>query len=465
MKKGFTLIELIGVIVVLAIIIFIATPIVNNAIIKTEKKAFKQSAVGMIKSMESSLSDYSDELPVLYEIDEQGIRKLDSYKYNEIQYSGKIDSKGYMYMNAYESTAIYVSNKKYCAVKDILDKDVKVYLVDSKECEEGKYLFHKWQNENGIWQNADDLTVEINTSIEIPNVKAYNSEGEELETTYTVTNITNKNLIGSNIPKLESKYTTNLNDQFAVEYTAYDNSINKEIKKIVKIKVVDTTLPIISNATLKSSTNNYNSNTVNISVEASDNSNGELMMYIGVEEKPTENIEWIPFNIVNQKQLVDSLNGQNYNVYIKIKDSSGNIAEKKFSTYTVYEECSNTTSSKSTGTCSSSCSRSITYTYKDKFTSKTCSTASGGSESCSGGDCIPSTSGSSSSGSSSSGSSDNCGYIDDWDDTSDWWVSEDGYCCYTYGRCFVYWCDSFAEKGLGSIATCGYEDRCTIKCN
>ena len=52
-KKGFTLLELLAVIVVLAIIAIIVTPFVANAIKTAKKGAFKDSAYGMITSAET----------------------------------------------------------------------------------------------------------------------------------------------------------------------------------------------------------------------------------------------------------------------------------------------------------------------------------------------------------------------------------------------------------------------------
>ena len=49
-KKGFTLLELIAVIVIMAIIALIAVPIILNIIDKTNKSALKDAAYGLISA-------------------------------------------------------------------------------------------------------------------------------------------------------------------------------------------------------------------------------------------------------------------------------------------------------------------------------------------------------------------------------------------------------------------------------
>ena len=54
-KKGFTLVELLAVIVILAIIALIATPIILNVINDAKKEAAKDSAYGYIEAIENAI--------------------------------------------------------------------------------------------------------------------------------------------------------------------------------------------------------------------------------------------------------------------------------------------------------------------------------------------------------------------------------------------------------------------------
>lgn len=55
-KKGFTLIELLAVIVILAVIALIATPIIMNVINDAKEGAEKDSAYGIIKTLETEIA-------------------------------------------------------------------------------------------------------------------------------------------------------------------------------------------------------------------------------------------------------------------------------------------------------------------------------------------------------------------------------------------------------------------------
>ena len=54
-RKGFTLVELLAVIVVLAIISLIATPVVLNIIESAKKGSAEQSAIAYVKAIENSV--------------------------------------------------------------------------------------------------------------------------------------------------------------------------------------------------------------------------------------------------------------------------------------------------------------------------------------------------------------------------------------------------------------------------
>ena len=54
-KKGFTLVELLAVIVILAIVAVIATPIILGVIDKAKKGAAEQSALGYIDAVEKQI--------------------------------------------------------------------------------------------------------------------------------------------------------------------------------------------------------------------------------------------------------------------------------------------------------------------------------------------------------------------------------------------------------------------------
>ena len=65
-KKGFTLVELLAVLIILAVISLIATPIVMDLIEKQKKNTFKESIHGIIRSSKISLVSEGFTYPAVY---------------------------------------------------------------------------------------------------------------------------------------------------------------------------------------------------------------------------------------------------------------------------------------------------------------------------------------------------------------------------------------------------------------
>ncbi len=58
-SKGFTLVELLAVIVILAILVLVAAPAVTNIMTKSQKNVFKNDVLGMVKSMDTAFTEKS----------------------------------------------------------------------------------------------------------------------------------------------------------------------------------------------------------------------------------------------------------------------------------------------------------------------------------------------------------------------------------------------------------------------
>ena len=65
-NKGFTLVELLAVIVILAIIAQIATPIILNVISDAKKEAAKDSAYGYIEAIENAIIMNDFDIKIVY---------------------------------------------------------------------------------------------------------------------------------------------------------------------------------------------------------------------------------------------------------------------------------------------------------------------------------------------------------------------------------------------------------------
>ena len=394
-KKAFTLFELMGVIILLGVVALIAVPIVLNSTTKTEKQAYKVSASGILRAIENELANtgYS-EIPVIFVIDKETIRKKESISISEIEYNGKLDSNGYVYVNYYENSAMCICNDKYCATKSYQDKDITVFTKTEKNNCGGNLNLDDNLDLDDITE-TDTVEIDHEFIIYLPNI--YDTEGETLNINYEVKNSSGV-VIGNqdNMKVIPNDYTKIYNDTLTIDYSVYDETINQTKEKTKIISVVDTVFPTL-NPSIES-TDSYKSLNTKITLNAYDKTN--MKMYISKTGYETGG-EWEDYSETKLLTLDGSLDGENRSVYITIMDEAGNKTENTL-IYKVYEECSSTKSNTEYRTCSSSCTKTATITYKDNYTSKVCKTENGSSVSCSGGNC--------SSGSSSGGSSGGSSY-------------------------------------------------------
>ena len=94
-RSGFTLVELLAVIVVLAVIALIATPIVNNSIEKSKKGTAIESANNLISSAEYYILKTKDKYGKVSVLDEN------------LKYSGKKPELGEIEINKQGRASLY----------------------------------------------------------------------------------------------------------------------------------------------------------------------------------------------------------------------------------------------------------------------------------------------------------------------------------------------------------------------
>ena len=66
-KDGFTLVELLAVVVILAVVALIATPIILNVINDAKKSSIKQSAIGYVDAVEKTILEKKTNTDVDYD--------------------------------------------------------------------------------------------------------------------------------------------------------------------------------------------------------------------------------------------------------------------------------------------------------------------------------------------------------------------------------------------------------------
>ena len=122
-KKGFTLVELLAVIIVLAVVAVISIPVIGNLIDKAKKDMLKDTAINLV---ESGKIYYSN---VLME-NSEGLILSKKFtigdNINELDFKGKLPSSGYVEISRKGNVSVAVSNGTYCAKKEFYDTEIVV---------------------------------------------------------------------------------------------------------------------------------------------------------------------------------------------------------------------------------------------------------------------------------------------------------------------------------------------------
>lgn len=127
-KGGFTLVELLAVIVIIGILALITVPTVTNIIEKSQKSTFKSNASGILRSIKLS-KIYQDELALetnkIYELKDAKIYHNGEELTNVFR--GKILGEGIIVVNDIGEMNIKYSNDKYCATKSFNETEIRIY--------------------------------------------------------------------------------------------------------------------------------------------------------------------------------------------------------------------------------------------------------------------------------------------------------------------------------------------------
>ena len=113
-KKGFTLIELLAVIVILSVISLITVPIVTSVIEESKKKALVSSVQGLIESANLYVIENEGVYEFLFDREHQG----STQNGENLDYKGKIEGEGKLYLDKEGNTSICISNDKYYVYKN-----------------------------------------------------------------------------------------------------------------------------------------------------------------------------------------------------------------------------------------------------------------------------------------------------------------------------------------------------------
>lgn len=153
-KNGFTLVELLAVIVILAVISLITVPMVLNVIDKANRGALQDSAYGLVESANIYYAKNMDEIEehLVFNIDDSSQTSTTG---KDLGFKGNVKSSGLVVITAEGKVSVCLVGSKYYAIKN-LDES----RVTTSESQEGD-----------VCQMIDEANGDYNMNID--NVNGY----------------------------------------------------------------------------------------------------------------------------------------------------------------------------------------------------------------------------------------------------------------------------------------------------
>ena len=165
-KKGFTLVELLGVIVILAVIALIAVPTILGVIDKAKRSSLQDSGYGLVEADNLYYAQYQNSKTVRFDIEDN---KITTEEENKLNYKGNIKN-GTVLINKKGQVTVCINDGKHAAYKNY--QDTKVIVVDSKTCTvpENKYVVYLDDEATITEMTNQELTDAVTNLIEQVNI-------------------------------------------------------------------------------------------------------------------------------------------------------------------------------------------------------------------------------------------------------------------------------------------------------
>ena len=125
-NKGFTLVELLAVIVILAVISLITISIIGNVIEDSRKKAFESSVQGIVEVADYYAIEHDGIYEFLFDEEKRGTTE----KGEQLDYRGAMEADGKLYIDSNGNVSLCLMNDKYYAYKNY---NSGIYIGDRKD--------------------------------------------------------------------------------------------------------------------------------------------------------------------------------------------------------------------------------------------------------------------------------------------------------------------------------------------
>jgi type IV pilus assembly protein PilA len=409
-NRGFTLVELLVVIVILGIIALMAFPLLRNIINKTDNTKFTTYRDTLIDSAKIYVGDYDNDLfgnkdsgcgyvtfndlkskNLISDIDDSSYTCDKSGTFVKV-----VKVKGKYYYSAYLECSSSSNGKV------ILPYSEEAYKMDTTTCSKDSstfisitgspnsstgygakrrsvtvkissitginsspIIYYAWSSSN---TSVSGLTFDKKVSITVPGSSKQEKKMLAAEEVVASSNeITSPSgLTGDYYLILKVDRLVDLSGNSWVSYSDLGNYV------VLGPYRVDNTAPVFnSSSTIESSKTGYNYKIPKLKLSVSDNyssSNSDFKMCVSYTNYCTDWVDYNPTKVLTEIPNF-KYNGSNYSVYVSIKDKAGNIAKKTF-TYTSYVKCTEKVADGEwSGSCPSCGVASVTQTrkMKDKY--------------------------------------------------------------------------------------------------
>lgn len=236
-RRGFTLIELMGVIIILGILSMVVFPVISQNIKNQEKKTFESSMYGILQAVKLDLSDDAFKAPRFYTYDNGvlTLKYVNGIQRNEIiKTSGKIKGTGTIFID--KDGIVHmgsICDSKYCGTNEQQNDTIVIVKNDEGE----KPSMDPF--DPNIKVNGDNpLVIGIGEVFQDPGATATTLAGEDLSS--SVVTIYKKN------NEVVDKIDTSIEGEYTILYQVTSNEKTEEVARTVKVvekrpKIVITT--------------------------------------------------------------------------------------------------------------------------------------------------------------------------------------------------------------------------------